>query len=198
MQNEKYIQIQEDEIDLKELFKIIWDYKKFILIFTAIVTLLSIIYVSLKTPIFEVKALVEIGSYKIEKQDKDGFKLIEMNYIDDADHLSKRLYTIFIDLNKNIIDKDFEITKISSVKGMKNFIEISSESISNANAIEGINEVIEYIRGEHSKLLDDVKEKNEFDLKNISSYIKNIENDKLVNIDRKIDLYNQNILNLEE
>lgn len=188
MQNEK--QIQEDEIDLKELFKIIWDYKKFILIFTAIVTLLSIIYVSIKTPIYEATTLVEIGSYKTE--------LNEEVSIDNADNLSKKLSTIFIDLKKNIIDKDFEITKISSVKGMKNFIEISSESISNANAIEGINEVIEYIRGEHSKLLDDVKEKNEFDLKNISLSIKNIKDDKLVNIYRKIDLYNQNILNLEE
>ncbi|WP_419678370.1 Wzz/FepE/Etk N-terminal domain-containing protein [Aliarcobacter lanthieri] len=196
MQNEKYI--QEDEIDLKELFKIIWDYKKFILIFTAIFTILSIIYVSIKTPIYEVKSLIEIGSYKIEKQDKDGFKIIEMNYIDDADHLSKRLSTIFIDLREHIENKEFDITKINTVKGMKNFIEISSESISNANAIEGLNEVIEYIRSEHSKLLDDVKEKNEFDVKNISLTIKNIKEDKLVNIDKKIDLYNQNILNLEE
>ncbi|WP_418180379.1 Wzz/FepE/Etk N-terminal domain-containing protein [Aliarcobacter lanthieri] len=188
MENEK--QIQEDEIDLKELFKTIWNKKIFIVIFTSIITVLSIIYVSLKTPIYEVTALVEIGSYKIESNQKV--------YIDNADDLSKKLSTIFIDLKKNIIDKDFVITKISSVKGMKNFIEISSESISNANAIEGINEVIEYIRGEHSKLLDDIKEKNQFDLKNISSYIKNIEDDKLINIYKKIDLYNQNILNLEE
>nr|WP_306458729.1 GNVR domain-containing protein [Aliarcobacter vitoriensis] len=81
---------------------------------------------------------------------------------------------------------------------MKNFIEISSEASSNTDAIEGLNEVIEYIRSEHTKLLDDVKEKNEFDLKNIALTIKNIEDDKLVNIEKKIELYNQNILNLEE
>ncbi|WP_418185363.1 Wzz/FepE/Etk N-terminal domain-containing protein [Aliarcobacter vitoriensis] len=188
MQNEKYI--QEDEIDLRELFKTIWNKKIFIVIFTSIITILSIIYVSLKASIYQVTALVEIGTYKTEaNQDIT---------IDNVDNLSKKLSTIFIDLRKNIVDKEFEITKITTLKGMKNFIEISSEASSNTDAIEGLNEVIEYIRSEHTKLLDDVKEKNEFDLKNISLSIKNIEDDKLVNIEKKIELYQQNILNLEE
>ncbi|MFY9083479.1 Wzz/FepE/Etk N-terminal domain-containing protein, partial [Aliarcobacter butzleri] len=80
MQNQKYL--QEDEIDLKELFKTIWSYKKFILIFTFIVTVLSIIYVSSKTPTYEVTALVEVGSYKTES-DQDII-------IDNADNLSKK------------------------------------------------------------------------------------------------------------
>ncbi|MDN5088817.1 Wzz/FepE/Etk N-terminal domain-containing protein [Aliarcobacter butzleri] len=188
MQNQKYL--QDDEIDLKELFKTIWSYKKFILIFTFIVTVLSIIYVSLKTPVYEVTALVEVGSYKTES----GQDII----IDNADNLSKKLTTIFIDLRKNVENKDFEITKIITVKGMKNFIEISSEASTNTQAIEGLNEVIEHIKSEHNKLLDDVKEKNEFDLKNISLLIKNIEEDRLVNIEKKIELYNQNIVSLEQ
>ncbi|MCT7569948.1 Wzz/FepE/Etk N-terminal domain-containing protein [Aliarcobacter butzleri] len=188
MQNQKYL--QEDEIDLKELFKTIWSYKKFILIFTFIVTVLSIIYVSSKTPTYEVTALVEVGSYKTES-DQDVI-------IDNADNLSKKLTTIFIDLRKNVENKDFEITKIVTVKGMKNFIEISSEASSNTQAIEGLNEVIEHIKSEHTKLLDDVKEKNEFQLKNISLLIKNIEDDQLVNIEKKIELYNQNIVSLEQ
>lgn len=188
MQNQKYL--QEDEIDLKELFKTLWKYKMFILIFTFIVAVLSIIYVSLKTPVYEVTALVEVGSYKTES----GQDII----IDNADNLSKKLTTIFIDLRKNVENKDFEITKIVTVKGMKNFIEISSEASSNTQAIEGLNEVIEHIKSEHNKLLDDVKEKNEFDLKNISLLIKNIEEDKLVNIEKKIELYNQNIVSLEQ
>ncbi|MFW2601999.1 Wzz/FepE/Etk N-terminal domain-containing protein [Aliarcobacter butzleri] len=188
MQNQKYL--QEDEIDLKELFKTLWKYKIFILVFTFITTILSIIYVSLKTPTYQVTALVELGSYKTES-DQDVI-------IDNADNLSKKLTTIFIDLRKNLENKNFEITKIVTVKGMKNFIEISSEASSNTQAIEGLNEVIEHIKSEHTKLLDDVKEKNEFDLKNISLNIKNIEDDKLKNIEKKIELYQQNILNLEE
>ncbi|WP_151951315.1 Wzz/FepE/Etk N-terminal domain-containing protein [Aliarcobacter butzleri] len=188
MQNQKYL--QEDEIDLKELFKTLWKYKIFILVFTFVTTILSIIYVSLKTPTYQVTALVELGSYKTES-DQDII-------IDNADNLSKKLTTIFIDLRKNLENKNFEITKIVTVKGMKNFIEISSEASSNTQAIEGLNEVIDHIKSEHSKLLDDVKEKNEFQLKNISLSIKNIEEDKLVNIEKKIELYQQNILNLEE
>lgn len=188
MQNQKYL--QEDEIDLRELFKTVWNYKKFILIFTFIVTILSIIYVTLKAPIYQATALIELGSYKTES-DQDII-------IDNADNLSKKLNTIFIDLRKNVENKDFEITKIGTAKEIKNFIEISSEASSNTQAIEGLNEVIEHIKSEHSKLLDDVKEKNEFQLKNISLSIKNIEEDKLVNIEKKIELYQQNILNLEE
>ena len=37
--------LNEDEIDLRELFKTIWDKRFFIIIFTFIITLISFIYV---------------------------------------------------------------------------------------------------------------------------------------------------------
>ena len=49
MQNQKYL--QEDEIDLRELFKTLWSYKKFILIFTFMITFIALIYVLLKVEI---------------------------------------------------------------------------------------------------------------------------------------------------
>lgn len=60
MQNKEY---SEDEIDLRELFQTIWNSKKFIVIFTFLITLLAIIYVSVKnpTPIYQGKVFVEIG-----------------------------------------------------------------------------------------------------------------------------------------
>lgn len=195
-QNEKYL--QEDEIDLRELFKTLWSYKKFIFIFTGAITLLSIIYVFLKTPIYEVKALVEIGTYKIETKDKEGVSTTILNSLDTSNNLSKKLTTIFIDLRKNIKDKKYEITKIDIVKGMTNFVEISSEASTNDEAIKGLNEVIEYIKTEHNKLLNDIKEESDSKLKNISLNIQNIKDGKLINIDKKIELYNQNILSLEE
>jgi LPS O-antigen subunit length determinant protein (WzzB/FepE family) len=182
--------ILEDEIDLKELFKTIWNKRVFILIVTSVITLLAIVYVNIKTPIYEVKALVEIGTYKTETNQNIS--------IDDADILAKKLSTIFIDLRKNINDKEFEITKTIPLKGMKNFIEISSEAKSNTDAINGLNEVIEYIKKDHLLILNDIKEKNEAELKNLELTIKNIKEDKIVNIDKKIELYTQNILNLEE
>lgn len=61
MQNKEYI--AEDEIDLKELFKIIWNKRVFILVFTAVITLLAVVYVYFKNPIpiFQGKTYVEIG-----------------------------------------------------------------------------------------------------------------------------------------
>ncbi|CAM3608963.1 Wzz/FepE/Etk N-terminal domain-containing protein [Arcobacter aquimarinus] len=188
MQNKEYI--VEDEIDLKELFKTIWNKRVFILVFTAVVTGLAIAFAYIKTPIYSVKALVEIGTFKTDN-DKN-------TYVDDADSLSKKLSMIFIDLRENIEDKKYEIVNISIPKGMKNFIEITSESTSNDEAINGIKEILDYVKEEHSKLLADVREKNIIEIKNIDISIKNIEEDKITSINKKIDLLNQNISNLEE
>ncbi|MPL95358.1 hypothetical protein SDC9_41528 [bioreactor metagenome] len=49
----KNIVIYEDEIDLKELFQIIWERKIFILLFTLFITLIAGIYVFNKKPIYE-------------------------------------------------------------------------------------------------------------------------------------------------
>ena len=58
--------IEEEEIDLRELFKIIWQSKKFIILFTFVITLLSVIYVLFKNPIpiYKGTLLVEIGEIK--------------------------------------------------------------------------------------------------------------------------------------
>jgi len=55
---------QEDEIDLKELFKILWLKKNLIISITAIITIMAGVYAFNKTPIYEGTALVEIGNYK--------------------------------------------------------------------------------------------------------------------------------------
>ena len=196
MQNKE--QIIEDEIDLKELFRTIWEKKIFILLFTSIVTLISIIYVSIKTPTYEVKALIEIGSYKSENINSQGVSLVQTLNLDEANNLSKILSTIFIDIRKNTQDKEFDVVNISVPKGMKNFIEVSVEAKSNDLAVKGLNEVVDYVKTEHKKILNDVKEKNELELKNIQFNISNIENDKIININKKIDLFNQSIVNLEE
>ena len=61
MNNEAIKYQQEDEIDLKELWKTLMKRKWFIVIFTSIVTILAIIFSLVKTPIYEATALIEIG-----------------------------------------------------------------------------------------------------------------------------------------
>ena len=68
--------LNEDEIDLSELFKTIWDKRFFIIIFTFIITLISFIYVLLKnpTPVYEGILNVQIGEIQSENF---GNKIIE-------------------------------------------------------------------------------------------------------------------------
>lgn len=64
--NQQYI--QDDEIDLRELFKTLWESKVFIAIFTLVITLISVLYVIFKnpTPIYKGTLLVEIGEIKTQ------------------------------------------------------------------------------------------------------------------------------------
>lgn len=72
MQNNQNM-IQENEIDLKELFLNLWKNKVFIFGFTFVVTLISVLYVSFKsyTPIYQGKLLVEIGQVFNKNNDSE-------------------------------------------------------------------------------------------------------------------------------
>ena len=52
----------DDEIDLLELFKIIWNKKILIIIITSLFILLSVFYAFSKTAVYEVKSIFEVGS----------------------------------------------------------------------------------------------------------------------------------------
>ena len=177
--------IQEDEIDLKELFKTIWAKKIFIVIFTLVVTILAGFYAYSKTPIYEAKALLEIGEYK-------------KNPVDDAVALEKKLSTIFIDMEKNLKDKTSQISNISVVKGLKNFLEIKSESTSNEEAKNEILKVLTFVQNEHEKILDDVKKQKEMELRNIDLQISDIKSKSVALIDKKIENNIKNLKSLEE
>lgn len=183
MQENRYI--QEDEIDLRELFKIIWDKKNFIILFTLAITVLATVYAYSKTPIYEAKALLEIGEYK-------------KNPVDDAVALEKKLSTIFIDMEKNLKDKTSQISNISVVKGLKNFLEIKSESTSNEEAKNEILKVLTFVQNEHEKILDDVKKQKEMELRNIDLQIADIKSKSVALIDKKIENNIKNLKSLEE
>ncbi len=182
--------IQEDEIDLKELFKTLWDNKKFITIFTSLVTLASVLYVLAVTPMYEVRALVEIGNYKLDNNNTV--------VLDNAPQLEKKLSTIFIDMLKSSTDKEYTISAITVPKGMTNFLEIKSEAKSNDEAIKGIDKVLAFIQDEHQKTLDDVKQKREFELHNIDLQIADIKEKKVNLLDKKIELQKQNLEDLQK
>jgi capsular polysaccharide biosynthesis protein len=161
-QNRQYI--EEDEIDLKELWKIVVKRKKFIFLFTTILTVLVIAWVLIRTPIYEARALIEIGNYNNNNynNNNNNNKVI----LDNASQLVQKLNILFIDMTKNIKDKKTNISSIKVPKDSKEFIEIKSTSTSNELAIKEIQKVINYIQTQHQKILDSIKKerKNSYNI----------------------------------
>ncbi|TLT00454.1 Wzz/FepE/Etk N-terminal domain-containing protein [Aliarcobacter cibarius] len=191
---EKYL--QEDEIDLRELFKTIWARRFFVIAFTLVVTVLAAVYAYTKTPIYEAKALVEIGEYK-QNNPISGTGITKTS-IDDAAILEKKLTTLFVDMEKNLKDKTSEITSITLAKGLKNFLEIKSEAISNEEAKNEILKVLSFVQGEHEKILDDAKKQRELELKNIDLQISDIKSRSVTLIDKKLEIGTKTLENLQE
>jgi len=183
---EKYI--QEDEIDLRELFKILWNKRFFIISFTAVITICSIVYALLKTPIYEAKVLFEIGEYKLDNSTSNSKVLL-----DNASQLTKRLEVLYIDMVKNLENQGAVITSVSVPKGLTNFIEVKVEGISNELLLQKMDEIKNYIQQEHQNTLNDVKQRREVEIQNIDTRISNIKNKEVVLIDRKIELQKKNL-----
>jgi len=125
----------EDEIDLRELFNTIYQYKRFILIFTSFCIFMSLIYIYISNPIYKVKSYVQIGYI--------GSKLIV-----EPEVLEKELRIIFNVDDKNLKKNEFKtkVNNISITKNASNFIEISTTSINNDKAIKKQKEIINYIK----------------------------------------------------
>ena len=202
MQENRYI--QEDEIDLRELFKIIWDKKFFIILFTLAITVLATVYAYSKTPIYEVKSYVEIGYINKER-------------IEDIDALEQKLKVIFGVENPRYEEDSFEkgvVNSIKQIKGVKNFLEIKTEALSNDAALSKNKDVLKFIQDssqesikQYEVILDNTilnKKReidfiNEINIKNIKSEIEILKEQELKNIDRQIDiLKSQNIKNIEK
>jgi uncharacterized protein involved in exopolysaccharide biosynthesis len=125
LQDKEYI--TEDEIDLREVFKTIWESRKFIFIFTVVVTLLSVIYVFFKNPvlIYQGKIYVEIG--QIQSQN---FGQIPLDSISDLSQILKLEFNL--DANvvaANVVAGTTRILEISNKNEDKNIIKQTLEKI---------------------------------------------------------------------
>ena len=163
--------LAEDEIDLRELFKTIWAKRVFITIFTFIVTVLVTIYAYSKTPIYEAKSIVRIGYI--------GEQLLEPSNI-----IEQKLKVIFVDNPEKF--EDAIVTKISVVKNVQNFIEISTEAISNEKAVEKNKKVIEFLQNEYKYKIDEFVLKTNISIKNIEDKIKYVLEVEKSNIEKNI------------
>ena len=185
--------IEEDEIDLRELFKTIWDSKVLIISITLLITLLAGTYAFMKTPIYEAKALIEIGNYKLDNNNNNNKVLLS-----NPTELSQKLNVTFIDMFKNIKEKKSEITSIYVLKKSQVMLEVKSEGISNELAIKEINTLLLSIQKKDQLILDDVKFRRELEIKNINSIIDNIKNEEVNFINDKITLQKKRLDNYKK
>ena len=135
MENNQQRYIEEDEIDLRELFLTLWEKKVFILLFTIIVTILASIYAFIKTPIYEVKAVIEVGTFNSNNSNNS-------NYIENPQNLIKKLLILNKENIKGIQYANIE--NITLVKSTPNLIELSATSVSNENGIKLLNKILNY------------------------------------------------------
>lgn len=181
MNNQQIQHIEEDEIDLRELWKIIAKRKYLIIILTIAITLLAGVYVFSATPMYEARALIEIGNYN---NNNNNNKVL----LNNPSQLSQKLAVIFIDTQKSIKDKKAEILSITVPKKAKKIIEIKSIATSNQLASNELNKIISYIQQEDNLILKDVKNRRELEIRNIETKISNIQNKEVSLIDKKITL----------
>ena len=135
---------QEDELDLKDIFYLLMNSKKLIIIITFVITLLGAIYSFQKVPQYRSSALIEIGSYYDTTTNKE--VLIEPTI-----KLIQELNIQFI--HKNLISGvnsgNFNINLIEGRLFNVSIIETSPE-----NSKDLLSLIVEFIKKRHSKLLN--------------------------------------------
>jgi len=156
----------EDEIDLRELWQTLVNYKKLIVAITLSITLLATIYAFIKTPLFEAKAVIEIGS--------SGTTLLE-----DPFTLVKRIEIKYIANSDNNITETLQ--KVMAIKGTKNLIELSVLALSNQQAENYLTKIVEDVKQRHHELLQS-------SLTQLKTKIANLEEQKAELIQEKQDL----------
>jgi formate dehydrogenase maturation protein FdhE len=189
MATEQIRYIEEDEIDLRELFKTIMKRKLFIVGFTSIITILAIVWAFTRTPIFEVKSNLQIG-------------FIGKDLIAEPSTLIKTANLVFNVEDKPTSKKEFisEVSSITSNKKLKNFVIIKTQAISNDEALKKNKEVVNYIQNKYKKVIDQfINNNNNNNIKSVEVKIANLDNLEIKNIKRKIELLKmQDIIQIKE
>ena len=177
------VQIEEDEIDLKEIIKTILKYKKFIFIFTLIITLLAGIYAFIKKPIYEIKAYLQIGYIGNSSNSSNNSNSNSKIYL-----LEPNAVKIYI---KNNFDKssDENITypkvNIDFVKNTNDILNIKIQDFSNKSAISYLHTILTALQNKENKKLTSY-------IKTVNSQIK-ILNEKIINSKKQIKTLNKNL-----
>jgi len=138
--------IQNDVIDLRELFFVLKKRKKMIALISTIITFLAIVYVFLiAKPIYEVGATIEIAQ-------------IDKDPVQDLISLKQKVEVLFDVHSKTKIIKFPIVSDIKIPKGSTKLVNIKTQGYDNNSTKQKLQEVIDYITVEQNKELTSYKE----------------------------------------
>ncbi len=141
------VESQEDEIDLKELIKTILKHKIFIIVFTAVITILAALYAFSKTPVYQIKSSIQLGYIYSNSNSKlyllDPYSTeVYINNIYKKDSYDKIKYpTVNINLPKHIND----------------IYNLNIQAYSNKTAINYLNKILKDLKNKENKKLSSIK-----------------------------------------
>ena len=165
---------QEDEIDIREIIKVLIESKKLIILTTLIFTIVSIVYSLSQKPEFISSSFFEIGSYEMP---------------DGTQQLINEPEVLINDLKLNIIIKnpDNEFNQAVSMLPIQNkLIQFETTSFSSETNEKLLNKFSSYIDNHHASFMKSYTDNNRNDLHNQIDLIElerlNITNEKSANI----------------
>lgn len=149
----------EDEIDLKELWKVLLKCKKMLILLTGSITFVACVYALFITkPLYEAKAVLEIGLYSNSNSNSNSNTNtntnmnVNVNWIENPSTVLKKIEINYIE-NRNTEEKVW-LNKISFVKGTQNLLELSVLGFSKELATAYLKEIEASISIRHQKLID--------------------------------------------
>ena len=174
---------EDDEIDLLDLAKRIWKYKKQICIVTCGFIAVGLLYILFATPWYKATAIAEIGYYKGTNPQSG---LVQEFSVENPIDITRKLQTHYIDLSKNAKELDYEVKKIDNIKDNSKFINLEVYGKSRDIAIERINKIIELLTKEHKNILDAYLERFQLSVENVNRQIDYLKNHRIVSVEQQI------------
>ena len=139
------VECDEDEISLKDIIKTLLKHKKFIVIFTLLITALAVIYVFIKKPVYEINASVQLGYINSNSK----------IYLLDPYATKVYLENVY---KKDKFDKiKYPTINISTPKNIKDIYNLNIDAHSNKDAEEYLNKILNDLKNKESKKLKVVK-----------------------------------------
>lgn len=185
-ENEIY---RDDEIDLTELFATLWNGKIKIIVITVVFLVVGILYTLIATSWYKASALVEVGYYNTNENG-----VIKNVMLEEPKNIIEKLKTRYIDLLKDVEDKDVDVKSVNEIKNNNKFFSIEVLGKSNEKAVKMIDEMIQSVSDEHKKIIDGYISSQKVKLANIDRQIKFLQNNKIVEVQSQIDNVKQIII----